>query len=157
MGCHFHLYRIFPTQGSNPDLPHCRQTLYRLSHLCDPVDCSPPVPLSMGFLRQEYWNRLPFPSSGDLPDPGIEFMSPALAGNFFTTEQPQKPIQTRLTWYLSMQRLSFQWDNNADLFHCEEISYVKIRCFRTNKVLISCMIQELFHLQGNFATALLFK
>ena len=31
VGCHFLLQRIFPTQGSNPDLPHCRQTLYRLS------------------------------------------------------------------------------------------------------------------------------
>ena len=32
MGCHFLLQGIFPTQGSNPGLPHCRQTLYRLSH-----------------------------------------------------------------------------------------------------------------------------
>ena len=38
-----------------------------------------------GFFRQEYWIGLPFPSPGDLPDPGIESMSPALAGGFFTT------------------------------------------------------------------------
>ena len=36
MGCHFLLQRIFPTQGSNPSLPHCRQTLYRLSHQGSP-------------------------------------------------------------------------------------------------------------------------
>ena len=36
MGCHFLLQRIFPTQGSNPGLPHCRQTLYRLSHQGSP-------------------------------------------------------------------------------------------------------------------------
>jgi len=36
------------------------------------------APLSMGFLRQEYWSGLPFPSPGDLPDPGIELTSPAL-------------------------------------------------------------------------------
>ena len=36
------------------------------------------APLSMGFPRQEYWRRLPFPSPGDLPDPGIETTSPAL-------------------------------------------------------------------------------
>ena len=36
------------------------------------------VPLSMEFLRQEYWSALPFPSQGDLPDPGIEPMSSAL-------------------------------------------------------------------------------
>ena len=40
--------------------------------LCDPVDCSPPGSLSMGFSRQEYWSKLPFPSPGDLPDPGIQ-------------------------------------------------------------------------------------
>ena len=43
--------------------------------------------LSMGFSRQEYWIKLPFPSSGDLPDPGIEpasLTSSALAGGFFT-------------------------------------------------------------------------
>ena len=46
------------------------------------------VPLSVGFSRQGYWSGLPFPSPGDLPDPGIEptgFLSPALAGGFFTT------------------------------------------------------------------------
>ena len=36
------------------------------------------APLSMGFSRQEYWSGLPFPSPGDLPDPGIEPRSPAL-------------------------------------------------------------------------------
>jgi len=43
------------------------------------------APLSMGFPSQEYWSGLPFPSPGDLPDPGIESIS-ALAGGFFTTE-----------------------------------------------------------------------
>ena len=46
------------------------------------------APLSMGFSRHEYWNGLPFPSPGDLPDPGIKpasLTSPALAGRFFTT------------------------------------------------------------------------
>ena len=47
--------------------------------------------LSMEFSRQEYWSGLPFPSPGNLPDPGIELVSPALAGGFFTTEPPGKP------------------------------------------------------------------
>ena len=42
----------------------------------------------MGFARQEYCSGLPYPSPGDLPDPGIES---ALAGGFFTTEPPGKP------------------------------------------------------------------
>ena len=46
------------------------------------------APLTMGLSRQEYWSGLPFPSLGNLPDPGIEPMSlmpPALAGGFFIT------------------------------------------------------------------------
>ena len=46
--------------------------------------------LSMGFPKQEYWSELPFPSLGDLPNPGFEPMSPTLAGGFFTTEPPGK-------------------------------------------------------------------
>ena len=42
------------------------------------------APLSMGFPRQEYGRALPFPSPGDLPEPGIEPASPTLAGGFFT-------------------------------------------------------------------------
>ena len=41
------------------------------------------APLSMGFPRQEYWSRLPFPSPGDLPHPGIKPRSPALQAVFF--------------------------------------------------------------------------
>ena len=47
-------------------------------------------PLSMGFPRQGYWSGLPFPTLGDLLDPGIKPTSPALAGGFFTTEAPRK-------------------------------------------------------------------
>ena len=46
--------------------------------------------LSMGFPRQEHWSGLPFPSPGDLPDPGIEPASSELAGRFFTTKPPGK-------------------------------------------------------------------
>ena len=48
-------------------------------------------PLSMEFFRQEYCNGLLFPSPGALPDPGIEPMSSAQTGGFFTTEPPGKP------------------------------------------------------------------
>ena len=46
--------------------------------LCDPMDCSPPGSSSMKFSRQEYWNGLPFPTIGDLLNPGFEPTSPAL-------------------------------------------------------------------------------
>ena len=47
--------------------------------------------LSMGFSRQEYWSRLPFPSPGELPDPGIEPRSPSLEADALTSEPPGKP------------------------------------------------------------------
>ena len=43
------------------------------------------TPLTLGFSRQEYWSGLPYPPPGDLPDPGTEPTSLALAGGFFTT------------------------------------------------------------------------
>ena len=48
------------------------------------------APLSMGFSRQEYWSGLPFPSPGDLPDPGIEPRSPTLQADALTSEPPGK-------------------------------------------------------------------
>ena len=60
---------------------------------CYPLTGACQAPLSMGFLRQEYWNGLPFSTPGDLPDPGIELtspVSPALAAGYFTTKPPGK-------------------------------------------------------------------
>ena len=54
------------------------------------------APLSMQFSRQEYWSSLPFPTPGDLPDPGVKPTSPAspaFAGEFFTTEHSGKPTK----------------------------------------------------------------
>ena len=49
------------------------------------------APPSMGFSRQEYWSGLPFPSPGDLPDPGIEPGSPTFQADALTSEPPGKP------------------------------------------------------------------
>ena len=56
--------------------------------------------LSRAFPRQEYWSGLPFPSPGDLPDPGMEPSPPALAGGFFTTEPPGKPLVFIVPYFL---------------------------------------------------------
>ena len=56
--------------------------------LCNPRTAGCQALLSVGFPRQEYWSGLSFPSPGDLPDTGMEPVSPALAGVFFTTELP---------------------------------------------------------------------
>ena len=56
--------------------------------LCNPVDCSLPGSSVHGFSRQEYWSGLPFPSPGDLPNPGIEPRSPTLEVDASTSEPP---------------------------------------------------------------------
>ena len=57
------------------------------------------APPSMGFSRQDYWSGLPFPSPGDLPDPGIEPGSPAFQADTLTSEPLGKPILDILyTW-----------------------------------------------------------
>ena len=54
------------------------------------------APLSMEFFRQEYWSGLPFPSPGDLPDPGIKPGSPGLEADALTSEPPGKPFPSSL-------------------------------------------------------------
>jgi len=56
------------------------------STLATPWTVACQVPLSMRFSRQEYWSGLPFPSPGDLPNPGIKPRSPALQADYFPTE-----------------------------------------------------------------------
>ena len=78
VGCHTLLQGIFPTQESNPDLLHCRRSLYHLSHQGSP--------------RILEWVAISF--SGDLPYPVIEptsLVSPAFGGRVFTTLPPGKP------------------------------------------------------------------
>ena len=50
------------------------------------------APLSMGFSRQEYWSRLPFPSPGDLPNPSIELGSSALQADSLPSQPPGKDL-----------------------------------------------------------------
>ena len=59
--------------------------------LATPWTVAHQAPLSMGFSRQEYWSGLPFPSPGDLPNPGIKPRSPALQADSLPTELQGKP------------------------------------------------------------------
>ena len=77
MGCHTLIQGIFPTQRSDPGLPHCRQILYQLGHQGSP------------------WilERVAYPFSRDLLNPGVEPGSPALQVDSLPTELPGKPQQ----------------------------------------------------------------
>ena len=66
--------------------------------------------LSMGVLRQEYWSGLPFPSPGNLPDPGIEPRSLTLQADSLPSEPPAKPIKVK--WALKVEH----WSNRFRAF-----------------------------------------
>ena len=87
----------------------------RVRHFGIPWPVASQAALSMGLPRQEDWSELPFPSPGDLPDPGIKLvflMSLALAGRF-TTEPPGKPSST--TYYNYFLSKTFSWSFNIKL------------------------------------------
>ena len=69
---------------------NCLCVCVRESLFVTPWAVAHQAPLSMEFPRQEYWSSLPFPSPGDLPDPGFKSMSLALKDWFFTSEPPGK-------------------------------------------------------------------
>ena len=79
-GSLFLLQGIIPTQGSNPGLPHCRWILYQLSHQGSP----------------RLLDRLPIPSPGGLPNPGIEPESPTLQVDSLPAELPGKLSYTNI-------------------------------------------------------------
>ena len=171
VGCHALLQGIFPTQGSNPGLPHCRQIVYHLSHQGSPrilewaaypfsrgssqprnqtgVFCTAGgfftnwaisatqctvahrTPLSMGFSSQEYWSGLPFPSPGDLPNPGIEPRSPALQADALTSEPPGKPV--------TMQR-EVNCTVRTQLSHFTSLHFKTIILFCHIPIILKCFI-----------------
>ena len=96
-------------EGEEARLAHARaQSLSCVWFFATPWAVAPQAPLSMGFPRQEYWTGLPFPLPGDLPDPGIELISPAspaLAGEFFTTEPLEKPKTLTALFFITYPRL----------------------------------------------------
>ena len=83
--------------------------------LCNPMDCIAYQALqSMEFSSQEYWSGLPFPSPGDLPNPGIEPRSPALQADTLPSEPPEK--EPKLTIF-----------KNSYLDCCQKITTAKER------------------------------
>ena len=96
VGCHFLLQGIFPTQGSNPGLLHCRRIPYRLSYKGSPFLWAP---FGEGARILE-WVAIPF--SRDLPDPGIEPGSPALQAVALPSEPPVQAAY--LPWWLLLSK-----------------------------------------------------
>ena len=97
---HFHITKCYVCMLNHFSRAQLFVTLWTIAHQAPP---------SMGFSRQEYWSGLPFPSPGDLPNPGIEPRSPTLQADALTSAPPGKPLEMRIgeikwllpfTWYL---------------------------------------------------------
>ena len=95
------------------------------------------APLSMAFSRQEYWSGLPFPAPGDIPDPGIKHssaLSPDLAGGFFITVPPGKPIAVvGGQCLLSLSMAKWLWWYIQNTFYIHDNNWWWLR---TNKGLV---------------------
>ena len=83
----------------------CVKSLSRVRLFVTPWTAAYQAPPSMGFSRQEYWSGLPFPSPGDLPDPGIEPRSPALQADSLSAEPQGKPKNTGVGSLSLLQRI----------------------------------------------------
>ena len=98
------------------------QSLSRVQLFATSWSIAHQAPLSVGFSRQEYWSGLPFPSPGDLPNPGIEPRSPALQADALTSEPPGKGLfrwvsyshQVAKVLEFQLQHQSFQWIFRTD-------------------------------------------
>ena len=98
-----------PTPGNHWSFDYVHShVLSHFSHIllfATPWTAAHQAPLSMGFSRQEYWSGLPFPSLGDLPDPGVEPGSPILQADSLLSEPPEIVLpfpechRVEITWY----------------------------------------------------------
>ena len=75
----------------------------------------------MKFSRPEYWSGQPFPSPGDLPNPGIKPRYPALQVDSLTAEPQGKPKNTGVDSLFFLQRIFLTQESNWGILHCRQI------------------------------------
>ena len=88
------------------------------------------APLSMGFSRQEYWSGLPFPSPGDLPDPGIEPGSPALQADSLPTNLWGKPSDSMETSKQILLLKTYFHSQNDRYFYAVRVFFISFLIIR---------------------------
>ena len=123
--------------------------------LCNPIDCSPPGSTVHGILQAKYWSRLPCPSPGGLPNPGIEpvsLMSLALAGGLFTTSTTWEAQRMILIVELASGTDTSKWDatsvfrpNTNHILHFLQ----KNTCYVCLFPIFSVILLLIEYIQGN--------
>ena len=113
--------------------------------LCNPLGAADQAPLSIGFFRQEYWNRLPFPSPGDLPDPGIKPTSLALqADSLSPSHRGRLPYTLHLVSFLLTSYTTWWYAYQNPAINIHTVCIPNFRCIQTP------MSLSLFHAVFNF-------
>ena len=108
------------------------------------------APPSMGFSKQEYWSGLPFPSPGDLPDPGIKPRSPAMQAGALTSEPPGKPRSFKGAFKVVILLLLFCGGNSGSRFLSFLISFrgptpiPSFPFFLVSEIIIAFLLGKLF-------------
>ena len=89
----FRRHRLIWTKEkeTSQSLSSSKWTVCACAQSYDPMDWSPPASSVRGIFQAQYWSELPFPTPGNLPDPGTAPTSPALADGFYPTMPPGKP------------------------------------------------------------------
>ena len=108
-----------------------------MSDSFDPMDCSPPAPMSMEFSRQECWSGVPCPSPGDLPDPGIELRSPTLQVDSLPAEPQGKPKNTGVGRLSLFQQIFPNQESNWGILHSRWILN-QLSCQKSPCIQVSC-------------------
>ena len=111
----------WPLTGHNIWVLWLRVKWKSLSHVW--LFATPWTIQSMEFSRPEYWSGQPFPSPGDLPNPGIELRSLALQVDSFPAEPQGKPRNTGVGSLSLLQGIFPTQESNQDLLHCRQILY----------------------------------
>ena len=91
--------------------------------LCNPMDCSPPAPLSVGILQARILEWVAMPSSRDLLNPGIESRFPEFQVDSLPSEPPGKPKNTRVGSLSLLQGIFPTQESNQGLLHGRKILY----------------------------------
>ena len=111
------------TEQLNTTWQLCARLLGRAWFLVTARTAARQAPLSMGLSRQEYWSGLPCPSSGDLPNRGIEPRSPTSQADSLPSEPPGKPKNTGVGSLSLLQGIFLTKESNRGLLHCRRILY----------------------------------
>ena len=130
MGYYIKWKKVIQSQTSYDFIYEWVKSLSHVRLFATPWTVAYQAPPSMGYFRQEYWSGVPFPSPGDLPDPGIEPRAPTVQVDALTSEPPRKPsiVYKMLIYRENWMHLSLQPPMN--LYTFQNVGQIERRAWK---------------------------